>query len=344
MNNSVAYRALGLDLELWSSAPLDVISLYLNHFDALLGISKHARYNILRTFQKSAIIKKILFALRSGFYDTAALPLVIGALKQALIARWSAEEAIKPTFSFLITALCQSGPVYGTSPSDDPPPSQQAAALVLECMADLMDDPTRLIKLNRAIALHRLLVIFISSNTAYYVIEPCLRMLKACLTTAGLESFQRSFEGEGGFALLGRTLGAIWKESIQAVVLDSIIDPDQRDGPLVCVAMVPVLTAAIETLLAAAGESDTAAPAPPHTRTRSGTITSVRSITITPLVIGRFSVPNRGVRPADIKTELRERMMTASGPFSGRQRLFTANPLLSGGQSPRNGWNPCYLI
>lgn len=276
----MAYRALGLDFELWSSAPLGVIAVYLQHFEYLFSTSKHARYNVLRTFQKSSIIKKILFALRSGFFDAAALQMVVDTLMLALAARWSAEEAIKPTFSYLITALCQSTPILGSTSLTEAPPSQQAAALVLAAVAGLVEDTPRLIKLNRAIALHRLLVIFISSNPAYYVIIPCLRILKLCLTTSGLESFVRSFEAEGGFALLGRTLGPIWREDVQELVFAMLVDPEQREGPLVCSSMVPVVTAGMETLLQAAAETDDSVR-PTHGRTRSGTITSVRSMTIT---------------------------------------------------------------
>jgi hypothetical protein len=49
--------------------------------------------------------------------------------------------------------------------------------------AEVAQDATRLIKLNKAIALHRLLVVFISSNPAYYVVIPSLEMLEQCLST-----------------------------------------------------------------------------------------------------------------------------------------------------------------
>lgn len=263
------------------------MTVYLQHFEILLVTSKHARYNILRTFQRSAIVKKMLFALRSGFFETAAVSIAVDTLRVALVSRWSAEEAIKPTFSYLITALCQAGSMAGAS-ATEPPPYQQPAALVLSTLADLMEDQQRLIKLTRAVALHRLLVIFISSNSSYYVILPCLRILKACLSTPGLESFQRLFEDEGGFALLGRTLGPMWRRDIEDLVFECLIDPEQRDGPLTCAVMVPVLTAAIESLLSGSGDTEETAR-PTHGRTRSGTVTSVKSISITPLVTSEIA-------------------------------------------------------
>lgn len=78
VHNSAAYRALGLEFELWSHASLGVVTLYLQHFEYLLSTSKHARYNVLRTFQKSAMVKKMLYALRSGYFDAEVVPVVVG--------------------------------------------------------------------------------------------------------------------------------------------------------------------------------------------------------------------------------------------------------------------------
>jgi hypothetical protein len=93
VHNSVAYRALGTEFELWSCAPLGVVSLYLQHFDYLLRDSKHARYNLLRTFQKSTVVRKLLFAMRSGYFDPAIVPVVVDTLNLVLASRWSAEDA-----------------------------------------------------------------------------------------------------------------------------------------------------------------------------------------------------------------------------------------------------------
>lgn len=78
VHNPVAYRALGLEIELWAFGPLGVTSLYLQHFEYLLWSSKHARYNVLRTFQKSGMVKKLLYALRSDLFDPNVVPVVVG--------------------------------------------------------------------------------------------------------------------------------------------------------------------------------------------------------------------------------------------------------------------------
>jgi hypothetical protein len=289
VRNSVAYRALALDFELWSTASVGVISIYLQHFATLLTTSKHSRYNVLRTFQKSAMVKRLLYAMRSGFYDPSTIQMLVDTLAIALTARWSGEDAIKPTFSYLVSSLCQNNAAMGLSSMTEAPTPQLAGSMILASLVELLKDETRLVKLNRAIALHRLLVIFISSNSAYYVVIPCLQILQLCLSTPGLESFQRSFEGEGGFALLARTLGSIWREDVQQLVWKMMVDDDSDKSALACSSLVPTVTAAIEYLLSTALEGDDGkqSPAPAIGRTRSGTVTSIRSIALTAVNTGK---------------------------------------------------------
>lgn len=161
-------------------------------------------------------------------------------------------------------------------------------------IADLSHNGPRLIKLNKSLALHRLLVVFISSNPAYYVIVPSLEILEQCLSTPGLESFQRSFETEGGFALLAKTLPGIWRDDIQGHVFRMMLGGEVADdgkGIVKCPGLVSTVMGALEVLLQLAGEEESASSGrPTHARTRSGTVTSVMSIALSPLVTGEFPV------------------------------------------------------
>lgn len=171
---------------------------------------------------------------------------------------------------------------FVTSPSAEAPPSRLPAALTLAMMAEISADSLRLVKLNRTVALHRLLVIFISSNSGYYVVLPCLDILHNCLSTPGLESFERSFEGEGGFALLARTLAPIWRDDIRVRVMRMIAGPDgDASSGLQCSSMVSSLFAALEALLQTATEAEPEANSPTPRRRRSSTIGSLRSLNMT---------------------------------------------------------------
>jgi hypothetical protein len=226
---SAGYKALGLDFELWAHAQLPTVTLFLQHFEALLSASQYRRFNQLRTFQKSNVVRKLLYALRSGQYSPAAVPLAVDTLRLTLTSRWSAEDGLKPVFSYLVSALCQHPTSLYLVPTE-PTPAQYPAALILTMLAGLLTNAKRLTKLNKAVSLHRLLVIFLQSNPAPFVAMPCVDILALCLSTPGLDSFQRNFEAEGGFALLAKTLPPIWNPHIQETVFGMLFGPTGTAG------------------------------------------------------------------------------------------------------------------
>ena len=285
VHNSAAYRSLGLEFEVWARASLGVVTLYLQHFEHLLTTSKHSRYNILRTFQKTAVVRKLLYALRSGLFDLSVVPVVVDTLKLILVARWSAEDSIKPVFSYLVSTLCQGlGSVYPALSILEPPPSQAPAAQILAMVATLCHNNQRLNKLHKSLALHRLLVIFVSSNSAPYILISSLDILEHCLKTIGLEAFQRSFEAEGGFALLARTLGLVWSKEIQSRVFIMLVGPGENDGKsLACPPLVSTLLSALDCLLQGGEEFSSRV-------SRRGSMSSMRSVTMTPVVPGKQRV------------------------------------------------------
>lgn len=172
-----------------------------------------------------------------------------------------------------------------TAPSDliataEPTPSQLPAALVLKMMAEVLKGhPKRLVKLNRAISVHRLIVIFLQSNPAPFVVIPCMTILEQCLNTPGLESFQRSFESEGGFALLARTLAPLWCSEIQESVCAIIFGPSgTAAASLACAPAIATLLAALETLLQTASDAGGSSGG-----ALSRSISSMKALAITPM-------------------------------------------------------------
>ncbi|KAL7420576.1 Beige protein-like 1 [Cryptotrichosporon argae] len=283
VHNSAAYRAIGLEFEMWSYAPLGVVSLYFQHFDYLLSTSKFKRFNLLRTFQKSGVVRKLLYAIRSGMFDPAVVPVAVDALKLILISRWSSEDGLKPVFSYLVSALCQgnASAVIGSTSDLAPTPTQLPAAIIFSMIAELLHNPARLAKLNKSLSLHRLLVIFLSSNPAAHVAIPSLDIIACCLTTPGLEGFQRSFEAEGGFALLARTLAPLWNAQVQEKVVKMLLGKEGATAShLACPAALPSLTSALDYLLQAAGEGDMRRPS--LSRTVTGTTLPGR-LDVTPM-------------------------------------------------------------
>lgn len=147
-------------------------------------------------------------------------------------------------------------------------------------LANILTNAKRLTKLNKAISLHRLLVIFLQSNPAPFVAIPCLDILASCLATPGLDSFQRQFEAEGGFALLAKTLAPIWNAHIQEIVFEMLFGPT---GPaaasLACPPAIASIMAALDTLL----QSASGVSASNDMAGSIGSIGSLKSLSFTPM-------------------------------------------------------------
>ena len=194
---------------------------------------------------------------------------------------------------------------FAFSSPNEPSPAQLPAALILKMIAELSQDRTRLMKLNRSVALHRLLVIFLSSNSTYFVVVPCLEILHSCLTTSGMDNAQKSFESEGGFALLGNTLAPIWNGDIQTLVVKMIVGDGERSS-LLCSPLVACLLAALDALLQQATEGDEggsgSASRPNQMRTRSGTVTSLRSSPFSPIIPGKSDLYSYNISLANTLT------------------------------------------
>lgn len=106
--------------------------------------------------------------------------------------------------------------------------------------------PKRAVKLAKAISLPRLLVIFLQSNQAPFVVLPCLTIVEKCLATPRLDpSFQNKFEQEGGFVILARSLAPLWDDVVQKQVF-KVLGPEDS---LACPGAIAIIMAALEFLL-----------------------------------------------------------------------------------------------
>jgi hypothetical protein len=162
-------------------------------------------------------------------------------------------------------------------PAFNPTSAQYAPSLVFAMIADVIKTPARLIKTNKVLSLHRLLVIFLTNNPALFTIEPCLAILESCLPTTIGDSFLRHFEAEGGFALLARVLPLVWTPSIQSAVFRLLMGPQPEQATsLRCAPILSCLIATIERLLQAATDAEDSSSRPPS-RPRSSTATSAVS-------------------------------------------------------------------
>ncbi|KAJ7709309.1 hypothetical protein B0H16DRAFT_1822009 [Mycena metata] len=81
--NAVAYRAIALDFELWARTRQEVQRVHLEHFTTLLLASRYKKFNAKQRFTKFGVVRKLLFALQTNWYQPEVVPFVVDALKSA---------------------------------------------------------------------------------------------------------------------------------------------------------------------------------------------------------------------------------------------------------------------
>ena len=103
--NTVAYRAIALDFQLWASTRAEIQRLHLEHFSTLLHTSKHKRFNVKNRFAKMGVVRKLLFVMQTSLYSFDMFPQLLDALKIVAQVHFTADDAIKPIVSYLAANL-----------------------------------------------------------------------------------------------------------------------------------------------------------------------------------------------------------------------------------------------
>lgn len=111
MINSLAYRAIALDFEIWSTARPEIQRLFFEHFTVLLKTSKYRNFNARQRLGKLGVIRKLLFVLQTDWYGQDMVDHMLDALKCVAQAYWSVTDTIKPMVSYLASNLHEGEPI-----------------------------------------------------------------------------------------------------------------------------------------------------------------------------------------------------------------------------------------
>lgn len=103
--NTVAYRAIALDFQLWASTRTEIQRLHLEHFSTLLHTSKYKRFNVKNRFAKMGVVRKLLFVMQTSLYSYDMFSQLLDALKIVAQVHFTADDAIKPVVSYLAANL-----------------------------------------------------------------------------------------------------------------------------------------------------------------------------------------------------------------------------------------------
>jgi len=106
--NTLAYRAIALDFELWSRTRKEIQRVYFEHFTTVLQTSRFRRFNVWHQVAKIGLVRRLLFVLQTDWFQQDMLSFVMCALKVAMQAQFTKDDTIKPVVSYLAANLHES--------------------------------------------------------------------------------------------------------------------------------------------------------------------------------------------------------------------------------------------
>ncbi|KAG8739840.1 hypothetical protein FRC10_005070 [Ceratobasidium sp. 414] len=233
VTNIQAYRALGLDLDLWSRTSTVVQQAYLAHFSTLLSTSKFARFTIKSRFQshKVPVVKKLLLAIQLGTFKDEMELRVVGALRVVAQAMWI-PEVIKSVVAYLAANL-QVGENEGiggnATPTStvsgatvDKSASAERAELVLESLVTILQSSsTHLTRFTAALPAPRVLLLLLGEHPTSVVASNIFVLLGILLQTS--PSFSRKFELAHGWLVIKCVVPPAWDPSVHVAAFDILL-------------------------------------------------------------------------------------------------------------------------
>ncbi|EJT97367.1 beach-domain-containing protein [Dacryopinax primogenitus] len=253
--NTVAYRALLLDFDLWARTALPIQRLYLSHFTLLVSGTTHRRFNIKHRFAKYGIIRLFLHSLRFTPYQDDIIPDVIDAMRSIMLYHFSTEHTIKPLVSYLATNLHPESesvisPLSTISVLPDNTKGYVKALKVFDMLLSILHMFEYIVKFNVSLTISRVALLLLGE-------EPSPEIASRVLTLLGLVSrisptFPRKFELVHGWLVLRHVLPQCWEPSVQKASFDLLLgqaklegkrNPEEISEEAYCLSVLPAILA-----------------------------------------------------------------------------------------------------
>lgn len=224
--NTIAYKAVALDFELWSKTSADIQRAHLEHFAFLLRASRYRQFTIKMRLSKLGIVRKLLFAIQSVWYPQESIPLVVNTLVLVAQSSFTAEEVIKPIVSYIAATLAEesrssssSSPRSTTSRRDLLQSStRDKAEQVLEGLVSMMRIPSLYSKLAGTLPMPRICLLLLGDHPSVHTACQVLGMLGLSLKAS--VSSGKNFELASGWGVLKTVLPPVWDRSVHDAALD----------------------------------------------------------------------------------------------------------------------------
>ncbi|KAH7926600.1 beach-domain-containing protein [Leucogyrophana mollusca] len=259
--NSIGYRSLALDFELWSRTHPDIQRVHLEHFSFLLRASRFRKFNVKVRLSKLGLVRKLLYVLQSTWYQHESIPSVINALVVVAQASFSSEDTIKPIVSYIAGNLADGHNVLSSPHSSmsraETSQHAQKAGQVLEALVSMLRLPALYAKFAEALPVARVCLLLLGDQPSPTVAAQVLSLIGISLSAS--QSFNKKFELASGWAILRAILPPVWNRILHDAALDLLLgrstgrDSTITDSPVVaCPQVALVILAALRQCLAAA--------------------------------------------------------------------------------------------
>ncbi|KAF9466003.1 hypothetical protein BDZ94DRAFT_1252774 [Collybia nuda] len=255
--NTVAYKAIALDFELWSRTRKEIQHVHLEHFTTVLQTSRYKKFNSRQRFAKMGLVRKLLFVLQTDWYNHDTVSQVMDALKVAMQAHFSQDDTIKPVVSYLAANLHE-GSRGGDSPHSiisriDYASSQEKAEQVLEMLVSTVSTQSYHTKFAAALPLTRICLLLLGDRPSSVVATQILTLIGISITIS--PSFSRKFELISGWSVLKTVLPYCWDPSVNEAAFDIMLGrfphiknlTPQESNTVVCAHIVPAILSAMQT-------------------------------------------------------------------------------------------------
>ncbi|KAI8986856.1 beach-domain-containing protein [Trametes punicea] len=259
--NTVAYRAIALDFQLWSCTRREIQLVHLEHFSTLLDTSRHKRFNAKQRMGKMAVARKLLFVLQTDWYSQEMLPFLLHTLRVVAEANFSIDDAIRPIVSYLAANLHETSN-GASSPRSilsriDSQNAQYKAEEVFKVLVSILDDLTMFNKFTAALPLTRICLLLLGDRPSPTTAMLVLKLIAIALGMS--TSFNRKFELVSGWNVLKLVLPHVWDPQVQNAAFDVLLGRSRGKEAVpvvVCPHIVPAIFASLKMALDSSRVSD----------------------------------------------------------------------------------------
>ncbi|KAI6038492.1 hypothetical protein EDC04DRAFT_2868311 [Pisolithus marmoratus] len=221
VTNTIAYRAIALDFELWSSTNLTMQQAHLEHFSFLLRASRHRRFNAKVCLAKLGIVRKLVFALQSTWYPAETVPHLVKAIVIVVQGRFPPNDVIKPVMSYISAHIATGRYLFGVlSNLQTCHPLGHLSSLV---STNPKEQDSFLMQFSESVPLARVVLLWVNEEPSPSIAYQVLSVIGIGLIHSS--SFGKKLELLSGWSLLRKRLPSIWDEELHRAAVDLLLRP-----------------------------------------------------------------------------------------------------------------------